>query len=155
MFKFVEAIYVFVFTRHVLTNCEITSSNSSTCHGVKAMLFSRKFAINVYVHQVFSPIWYQPISHFVMDKWVYELQFCSHNDAKHICTKMRQVMGASVCSLTPIKSTIHVGASLGLSRGGGKEGVKKRTSTFNKISEVFKSLGIGGWHTSCFLQNFV
>jgi hypothetical protein len=36
----------------------------------------------------------------------YEFRFCSHDDAKHICAKMRWVMGASVHQPTPIKFPI-------------------------------------------------
>jgi hypothetical protein len=34
----------------------------------------------------------------------YELQLCLHNDLEPTCTKMRQVIGANVCPLAPIKS---------------------------------------------------
>ncbi len=68
----------------------------------------------------------------------YELQFHSHDDAKHTCAKMQWTMGANVHPPIPIKSTIHVGANLGPSLGG----VRKNLD-FQQNCKVFKRLSIG------------
>ncbi len=67
----------------------------------------------------------------------YEFQLCSHNDVEHTCTKTRQVIGASVCPLTPIKSDHSWGSKSRSFTWGG--GVRKKTSTFDKIYEVLKT----------------
>jgi hypothetical protein len=71
--------------------------------------------------------------------WIneYELQFRSHGDVEHTCTKIWQVMGVNVHPLAPIKSHHSCESKSRSFIGGGGGGVKKWTSIFNKICKIY------------------